>query len=159
MTQADKGALNALYAPLETKRAALVKRLRGKGFQVSSGWFNGHYSRDSSGEYTMEYFPIPVISVAGLCDIELHFEELTVSAKLSRRQALEHTFAGLEGYAFEAYGIRDYLKGFYFPGQDLDTLRQNILSSDEEEVGFSFAAELENVTDLVALLRGAGFYY
>ena len=31
----------------------------------------------------MDYYPIPVISIKGYCDIEIEIDEITISTKLS----------------------------------------------------------------------------
>ena len=80
----DRQALNEIYYPLELKQAALVRALSHGGFGVESGWYNGHYHKDEAGNWCRESYPIPVIGVTGLCDIELPFDKITVSTKLKR---------------------------------------------------------------------------
>ena len=64
----------------------MVKRLQ---LPFKTGFYNGHYSKDSNGEFVFEYFPIPVISVLNTCDIEIGVNEIiTITAKLKRENAI-----------------------------------------------------------------------
>lgn len=161
MDQKSLQALNAVYLPLESKRDALVQALSGRVW--TAGWFNGHYHRGAAGEWVREAFPIPVISVKGLCDIEIQPGQISVSAKLRRDAALAYPFERLAGYTFEAYGVEDYLADYYRPGQPLQALRERIRACRETEIGFSFVfpfeAAAESVAALVALLERERFFY
>lgn len=154
--------LNQIYAPLDTRRAQLTAALKERGFSPEWGFFNGHCWETSPGTYTMDHFPIPVITVPGLCDIELDLERVSVSAKLRRADALARSFAPLREYPFEAYGVEDYLATYYREGSTLDEMRKAIGQSKENEIGFSFllppSAGGDTVAALVQLLRREGFY-
>ena len=83
--------LNQFYKPLNDQMRALLPLLKDwHGMKITCGWFNGHYHKDAAGEYQKDVYPIPVISVMGLCDIEIDFDGTTVTAKLSREH-LEET--------------------------------------------------------------------
>ncbi len=154
--------LNRIYAPLDAKRAQLTAALKEHGFPVEWGFYNGHYHETALGAYAMDRFPIPVLTVPGLCDIEIDLDALSVSAKLRRADALAYSFAPLSGYSFEVYGVENYLTTFYREGSTLDELRQAIEKSSETEIGVSFSfpadADAATVTALVELLRREGFY-
>ncbi|MBQ8556120.1 MAG: hypothetical protein IJ438_09655 [Clostridia bacterium] len=161
MRQEDRALLNGLYAPLEQRRREIQSVLAGL-FPVSTGWFNGHYRRDEHGEYAMDSFPIPEISVTGVCDVELHFDMTAVTAKLSRDKALRCTFEHWTGTSFEAYGVEDYLLDFYKDGMSVEEMRENIRKSGEEEVFFTFsfdvAVEAGSIAAFVQQLIDNGFY-
>lgn len=151
------------YGRLEQKQSELFCALVHKGFDLESGWYNGHCHRGDDGNWFRESYPIPVISVKGICDIEVPFDAITASAKLKKDAALAYPFETLSGYEFEAYGVEDYLADFYRAGQSVRELQENICTCDEKEIGFSFLfpfdAEAAQILKLVELLRRKGFYY
>lgn len=154
--------LNEAYAPLEAKQNEILRALRPDGFRIRSGWYNGHYHRDESGEWVRSSYPIPEVDVMGLCDIEIHFDRICVTTKLKRDAALAYSFEEMMEYEFEAYGIEDYLSDYYHPGQTVQALKDNILTSTEAEIGFSFtfpSAPCERICVLVERLKKEGFYY
>ena len=155
--------INAAYYRLETKQAEIAHALSHRIFEQESGWYNGHYHKSDAGDWVRESYPIPVVSVKGLCDIELQFEIITLSTKLKRDAALNYSFKKFSGYEFEAYGVEDYLADFYHKGQTVKEMRENIINSKESEIGFSFVfpfeVEEKQIFEFVKLLRKEGFYY
>lgn len=152
--------LNELYAPLERKRGELLRMLQDCGLKAASGYYNGHYHKDTQGDYRMDYYPIPVISVWNLCDLEIDFDDICVSTKLTREEALAYDYGKLVPYPFEAFGVEDYLADFYLPGMSADALRRSILESSEQEIGFSFRFDFDAaLPEFVKLLQSEGFYY
>lgn len=73
----------------------MIRALVHKGFDLESGWYNGHCHRGDDGNWFRESYPIPVISVKGICDIELPFDAITASAKLKKDAALAYPFETL----------------------------------------------------------------
>lgn len=155
--------MNAAYYRLEMKQAQIVHALLHRIFEIESGWYNGHYHKNLTGEWCRESYPIPVISVKGFCDIEIRLDKITVSAKLKRDAALAYSFDKMQGFSFEAYGVEDYLADYYHEGQTLQDLKDNITRCDEDEIGFSFMfppdIEGKQIFEFAKLLRREGFYY
>lgn len=155
--------MNAAYYRLETKEAEVVRALMHEIFELQSGWYNGHYHRNEAGEWSRESYPIPVISVNGLCDIEIQFDKVSVSTKLKRDAALAYSFEKLAQYEFEAYGVEDYLADFYHAGQTVKEMKENIRTSGEAEIGFSFVFPFDidgkQIFEFAKLLRREGFFY
>lgn len=149
--------LNAIYRPLETKRAAVQDALRPLGLRVASAYYNGHYQKDQDGDYVRNDYPIPVVEVTGLCDIEIEPDHLSVSAKLTRERALAYDFSHLRAYTYEVYGVQDYLTDYAG-----ETVKDAILGSAEREIGFSFSFPFETegktLCAFAAFLREEGFY-
>ncbi len=158
----DKQQLNEIYYPLDLKQAELNALFRGD-FRLESSWYNGHYHKDETGNWCRESYPIPVIGVKGLCDIEVPFDKISISTKLKRDAALGYPFEKLAGYEFEAYGVENYLTDFYHSGQTAQDLRENIRACNEKEIGFSFVFPLDRdgkqIFEFVKLLQQEGFYY
>lgn len=131
----DLEALDCLYAGLCQRRERLQKALETLGLPVEAGWYNGHYYKNEQGAYRLAHYPIPVISVSGLCDVELNLDCVSLSTKLTRARALEYPFEKLPA-GFEVYGVEDYLTDYYYgQGMTLDQLRRNLAASREETVG------------------------
>ena len=162
MNQANRTLLNSYYVPLEQRRKQMQAALAAK-FTITVGWFNGHYRRDETGEYGMDCFPIPEITVTGLCDIELHFDMVNVTTKLRREDALTCVFTPFADMTFEAYGVEDYLLDFRTERVSVEDMRRNILRSNEKEVFFSFSFDTgvteDTLIEFVQLLNNSGFYY
>lgn len=150
--------LNEIYKALDNKAHELSNLLH-CGF----GYYNGHYSRSTSGDYEMEYFPIPVLTVENLCDIEIGLNRISITTKLSRDAALSYDFEKIKTYDFEAYGVENYLDDFYITGDTMDSMIEKMMQSKEKTFFFSFYFSYEAVSDIigefVAFLRENGFFY
>lgn len=161
----ERGELNAIYQRMEAKCrevcAAFVK-VRSQ-FRISSAYFGGHYARNAQGSYEMDYFPIPVVTVKGLCDIEIGLEGINVSTKLKREAAIAFDYKQLVGQEFEVYGVEDYLNDFYRHGDCIETMLGRIKESEEKDIGFSFPFARETDGDqlyrFALRLKQWGFYY
>lgn len=155
--------LNEAYLRLEAKHDEIIRALTHRIFELESGWYNGHYQKNPDGKWVRDAYPIPVITVKGLCDIEIQFDRVSVSMKLKRDAALAYSFDKLMEYEFEAYGVEDYLSDYYHPGQTDQELKDNIKASDEAEIGFSFTFPFEvdekQLFEFVKMLRREGFHY
>lgn len=152
--------LNTAYYRLETKQAEIAHALY--PMKLDSGWYNGHYHKGDNGKWIRESYPIPVIGVTGLCDIEIQFDSISISTKLQRDAARIYSFEKFAGYAFEAYGVEDYLADYYHAGQTIQEMKDNIRDCEEKEIGFSFAFAFDvdgkQILEFVKLLCREGFY-
>ena len=158
-----KEQLDGFYREAEVRTAVIVCDIdRRISADYEIGFYSGHYSKNEQGEYMRECYPIPVISVRNLCDVEVEYDCVSVSAKLNREQALAFDYGVLKEYKFEAYGVEDYLSNFYVDC-DFDGLKNNIARSDAAEIVFQFVFD-KNVkgaviAELIVLLQNNGFYY
>lgn len=154
----DFSELNRAYQPLERKLSELQRLLSYLPYSIRTGWFSGHFYRNDQGEWERSSFPIPEVDVVDLCDIEIHFDKLCVTTKLSRDDALSFPYEILSGYSYETYGVEDYLLDF--PAKNRIT---DILQSKEAEIGFTFSldfdADNKEIIDLIVLLIREHFYY
>ena len=161
----DRDKLNEIYKKLENRMYRIVAPFTSlhKGFDFSCGYYSGHYHKNAEGKYVMDFFPIPVVTVKGLCDIEIDLAKVSVSTKLRREVALNYSYEKLLGYEFEAYGVDEYLDDFYVKGNSYSELVENIASSKEKEIGFSFLFSedvgAEEIYKCVKFLRKEGFFY
>lgn len=157
----ERKQLNEIYKSLDTKAKRIIRSF-GNGIDYTMAYYNGHYSKNEKGEYEIEYFPIPVISLKGCCDIEIELEGVTVSARLKREKALAMDYTRLFAYRFEVYGVEDYLSDYYEQGASAEELIRNLKESKEEEIGYSFIFDYDTdercLYELICLLRENGFY-
>ncbi len=58
MKDRDRDYLNKLFAPLAYKYRSILSRLTAGSFLATAAWYNGHYSKDDSGAYREDLFPI-----------------------------------------------------------------------------------------------------
>ena len=155
--------INSAYYRLEMKQAEIAHALLHRIFELESGWYNGHYHKKDTGEWHRESYPIPVIGVKGVCDVEIQFYMISVSTKLKRETALAYSYEMFSEYEFEVYGVEDYLADFYHKGQTIQETKENICACDEAEIGFSFVFPFDvdgkQILEFVKLLRREGFYY
>lgn len=159
----SRESLNEVYSGLEAKHNEIIRALTHRIFALESGWYNGHYQRAFDGKWVRDAFPIPVVMVKGLCDIEIQLDRISVSTKLKRDVALACSFEKFTGYEYEAYGVKDYLSDYYHQGQNVQELKDNIYASGEAEIGLSFSFPFEvtgqKIFEFAKLLRREGFYY
>jgi len=161
----NRDELNELYRELENRMHKIIAPFASlhKGYDFSCGYYSGHYHKNVEGKYMMDFFPIPVVTVKGLCDIEIDLDKVSVSTKLRREVALNYSYEKLLGYEFEAYGVDEYLDDFYVKGNSYSELVENIASSKEKEIGFSFLffedVGAEEIYKCVKFLRKEGFFY
>lgn len=163
ITDALLKEMNEAYHQLEWKHAEIAHSLFHRIFNIESGWYNGHYAKAADDTWQRQSYPIPVISVKGYCDVEISFEQLSVTTKLKRAKALTYSYDRIKNYDFEVYGVENYLCNFYHKGQTIAELKNNIAQSDEREIGFSFVFPFnidgKDMFEFVKLLRREGFYY
>lgn len=159
----SRDSLNEAYSGLEAKHNEIIRALTHRIFELESGWYNGHYQKDPDGKWVRDAYPIPVITVKGLCDIEIQFDRISVSTKLKREMALEYPFDKFMDYEFESYGVEDYLSDYYHAGQSVQELKDNISASSEDEIGLSFLLPHDvtgqKIFEFVKMLRREGFHY
>ena len=161
----NRDEMNEIYRGLENRMHRIVAPFASlhKGFDFSCGYYSGHYHKNVEGKYVMDFFPIPVVTVKGLCDIEIDLDKVSVSTKLRREVALKYSYEKMSGYEFEVYGVDEYLNDFYVKGNSYSELVENIASSKEIEIGFSFLFSedvgAEEIYKCVKFLRKEGFFY
>ncbi len=154
--------LNCFYKVLDSKAKEICLNLKNKDIPYSMGYFNGHYTKNETGEYEQDYFPIPVISIEGLCEIEMNWDGVSISTKLSRNDSISFHYDDLSQYEFEAYGVIDYLNDFYVKGYTIQQFIQNVEKSNELEIGFSFFFETihnKELFEFIVFLKERKFYY
>ena len=148
--------LNRIYKPLWEKAVALRQGLKDAGYAASIGFFNNH-SIKLGGEFVIEYFPIPVITLEGIGDVGVDLDAICLEVVLSKEKALCLDYRRLaESYRFEVYGVEDYLTDIYNAQIDLADIAANIESSGEARLcvcfHFDFDVEIEGILAAIRAL-------
>lgn len=155
--------INSAYSQLETRMIAVYGSLYHRMFELECGWYNGHYSLGEDGGWVRDSYPIPVVSVKGLCDVEISFTGITLTTKMRRTQAIEYSFAKLAKYDFEAYGVKDYLSSYRSKGESIQEFKKKLSNTKEREIFITFTIPEEMTGDemynFAKLLKREGFYY
>ena len=163
MIQADIPELNRVYSALQDKLTELTQGLSHRIFRLEAGWHNGHYTKGAAGAWQMDFYPIPVLTVTNLCDIEIGLSEITVSTKLNRETALEYSFSKFSGIPFEAFSVKDYHVDYYTEEMTMEQFHTNLKNSGEAEIGIQFRLPFEitgeGLYDFCKLLRKEKFFY
>ena len=153
-----RSELNEIYRKLDHKAREISKLLN-----CTFNYYNGHYHKNEAGNYQMDYFPIPVIEMKGVCDIEIDLNQVSITAKLTREQALSYDFEKVKSYNFEAYGVENYLDDFYTAGNTINAMIKKITKSNEESIFFSFYFPYETdpngICEFVEFIHTNGFFY
>ena len=154
----DCSQLNEIYRILDQKARELSRFLNS-----SFAYYNGHYHKNEVGEYEMSCFPIPVLSLKGICDIEIDLDNVSVTTKLSRDSVLSYNFEKINSYSFEICGVENYLNDFYVAGDTISEMKEKIKGSKEENFFFSFSFPFDVSFDVVGkfvrFLNSEGFFY
>lgn len=160
----DRKELNEMYSCLRARCTQMMESLNHRAFASEWGWYGGHYYRNEEGEYERAEYPIPVISVKGLCDVEISLDQVTVSTKRRRLDTLEYSFEKFEGVPFECFSIENYLGEDYFNAQtSMEEFRTKMEKSQETALGFSFLfgfdTDADSLYQFAKLLRREGFFH
>lgn len=155
--------LNDFYKKLDDKAEQIKNILIKNGLKAEKKYFNGHYNKNAAGEYVKDYFPIPVIEVKELCDIEIVGMRINITSTTSLENAIHFDYGKISDYYYEVYGVVDYLSDYYKSGEELSVLYKNLGASEEQEIGFAFSiaddVSEDKILGLVTLLKSNGFYY
>jgi len=144
--------LNSIYKPLHERAKSIINELKKNNYKFGWGYFGQHYIKHNN-NWLVEYFPIPVIDVNGICEIGIDLEHIFIEYKMLKQTALKYDFNKLTKYKFEVYGVENYLNDFYNAEMDLNDIKSRISESEEKEVGISIFLDTETCFDdiLVAI--------
>ena len=154
----ERSQLNEIYQKLDEKAQDISKLLN-----CHFAYYNGHYYKNSSGKYEMDYFPIPVVSLKDICDIEISLNQISVTTKLTKNNAVSYDFEKIKLYSFECYGVDNYLNDFYLAGDSVCNMLDRIKRSNEQNIFFSFyfpfEVTVDDVCKFVEFIKKEGFFY
>ena len=172
-----KAQLNELYSTLTAKAQSLMKAfmpLVDSQLLMSMSYVIKHYIRnmykrreatpENAAETSEDNYPIPVIRLSDLCEVEIYTDVISVFTRLKRSDVQELDFSRLSGYAFEAYGYDSgSLIDFCGGSAALQDIKDNILDGNTEVADFyfdfPFDADEGEISALVTLLHDSGFFF
>ena len=110
-TDALAQRLSEIYHPLEMKSSQILLGLQHRIFDPQLAYYSGHHRKSADGVHRIDYFPLPVITVDGSCDVVIDLDCVTVSSKLRREVAF--------ALAYEQLGVYEFVKllrrkGFFY---------------------------------------------
>ena len=110
-TDALAQRLSEIYHPLEMKSSQILLGLQHRIFDPQLAYYSGHHRKSADGVHRIDYFPLPVITVDGFCDVVIDLDCVTVSSKLRREVAF--------ALAYEQLGVYEFVKllrrkGFFY---------------------------------------------
>jgi len=145
--------LNREYEPLRAHTHQVLKALKASQFEYEWGYFAQHSVRNGEACF-FEHYPIPVITVRGICEIGFDLNQTFIEFVLGKAKALELDFTQLQGFDFEVYGMKEYLSDFYNSQMDIKDLHARILAGDGNEIGVSFLfGRLEPAENIVRMVN------
>lgn len=160
--------LQNFYSNIEKIAEVLTSSLKNQSLSIDSGWYNDHYHIEN-GNWIREAYPIKVLTLNGLCDIEIGFFNIAITSKLKKEQALLYNFSSLESLnlKYDVYGVENFLLDFkneFF--DEKEKIKNKIKNSSEEDIAFSFYFELnssksniQKIVNTINLLRANKFFY
>ena len=107
-TDALAQQLSEIYHPLEMKSFQMLLGLQHRIFDPQLAYYSGHHRKSADGVHRVDYFPLPVITVDGFCDVVIDLDCVTVSSKLRRENALAFAYERLGAYEFEICGETNF---------------------------------------------------
>lgn len=158
-------AMNAAYAALDKRAKDILNALKASGLKrlLSYGYYAGHNWPDAAGGYQMDHYPIPVITVQDLCDIEIDFAHTSITAKQSKEAALRLDDSAFQGMRFAVYGLEDFQTDYKKAKESPDVLPERLKNSGETAFFYSFLfsgdVDKAQLLATVKRLEGLGFFY
>ena len=172
-----RARLNELYQALTEKAQGLMKALMplvDANLLMSMSYVIKHYIRnmykhreaapDNAASYSEDNYPIPVIRLSDLCEIEIYTDVISVFTRLKCTDAESFDISRLEGCTFEAYGYDGgQLIDFSDGNTVLQEIKNNILNSNTEITDFyfdfPFDVDESEIYKLIDLLCKSGFFF
>ena len=162
-TDALAQQLSEIYYPLEMKSFQILLGLQHRIFDPQLAYYSGHHRKSTDGSHRIDYFPLPVITVDGFCDVVIDLDCVTVNSNLRRENALAFAYEQLGAYEFDICGEDDDAIYHHHPHVDTAPIREVVLKSSEKNFKFSFRFDFDidgdTMYEFVKLLRRKGFFY
>ena len=172
-----KANLNEFYTALTAKAQSLMKSLMplvDSTLLMSMSYVIKHYIRnmykhkeptpDNAARYSEDNYPIPVIRLSDLCEVEIYTDVISVFTRLKYDQVKKLDFSRLAGYDFEVYGYDSgQLIDFSDGDATVQETKDNILNSSTEVADFYFDFPFDcgedEILKLTTLLHDEGFFF
>lgn len=149
----DIEVLNSIYEPICNQCKEIQNNLKDNGYVSKKVFCNNHSVKNNSGNWIIEHFPIPVITVEQLCDVGIDIKSIFIETKMKREKAIEYDFSRLLMYKFEVYGIEEYLNDFYNNTLTVENIGKRIEMSKEKEIGIGFQIEKGCISNIIKIVN------
>ena len=132
----------------------IKNKLTSDGYRVSLGFFNNHYVKDGN-NYLIEYFPIPIVTVADVGDIGIDISNYWIEIHLDKNRAILLDYVELaQFYNFEVHGSEAFCFDFYTAHSDPHKVAERISNCDEELINITFYFDLDTgISELVNIIK------
>jgi len=143
--------LNTVYKPMCEKSGEICDCLQNKGYKISSGFYNNH-SKRIDGEFSTEFFPVPIISIENIGDVGIDIDEIWLEGVMSKEKAKDFDYSHIgEKYKFELYGVENYLTDLYNEQLNVTDIAEKIVTSEESH--FCILVYFEQDVDIDGILK------
>lgn len=122
-----------------------------------------HYEEE---QYDDIFYPIPVVQVGKLCDVEFWLDKIIITARINLKDLAMFDISKLQPYKYEFYGCKKYPFLFYKKNDNIDFNRKlnELHESNEKEIGIQIYISQEDSKDSIIkcvnfLRRQNVFYY
>ncbi|MDL2292654.1 DUF3201 domain-containing protein [Acholeplasma sp. OttesenSCG-928-E16] len=139
--------LNEIYDKINQKKELIITYLAESGFELSSGFFNGHFCKIGN-SFLEEKYPIPVITVNEVIDIGVDIDNIFLEFRVTKEFALNINYH-IMPRPFELYGLNDFLDDLYNKDLDINEIKQKIIDSNETEFGLTFSFSYDEDIELL----------
>jgi len=143
--QEPREVLNEIYGKVNEIMTRIQLLLGEKEITYQWGYYKNHSYRKWNGEWRVEAFPIPVISIENYGDLGIEIDSVFFEVVISRNHALDFDFHRLADTTFELYGAEMYTQDYYNQDMDLDGIRERIENSMEEAFGIQFYISFDKI--------------
>lgn len=137
-------SLNNIYQELHEDKNIIAQYLDMNEYLYIVGFYAYHSFKEDN-EFYIEQYPIPVFTINNILDIGIDIDKIFFEFKLTKDKALEYDFHIFDEYTFEVYGVDDYYDDYYY--DNIDEIHDNILKSNELEIGVSILIDKENIIE------------
>ena len=136
--------LNNIYEELHNDKNIIIEYLNENEIPYTVGYYPFHSFKNEEGFY-LEQYPLPVITISSMIDVGIDLDKVFFEFKFTKDTAVEFDFHLFDMFQFEVYGVLDYYNDYYFG--NIDEINNNILQSNEEEIGISILINKENILE------------
>ena len=139
--------LNGFYEPMWNKAMDVKNNLTAAGYAASLGFYNNHYVKDGK-DFAIEYYPIPIITVAEISDIGIDIDTYWIEIHLDKDRAALQDYPELTRlYNLEVYGAEGFYLDFYNNQTDPYEVAEKIKNSNETLINVTFYFDFHTKTD------------
>lgn len=101
-------------------------------------------------DYDEIFYPIPVVQIGRLCDVEFWLDKIIITARIYLRDLKMYDLSKLQNYEYEFYGCREYPYLFYKKGDtNFKDKLDKLYKLYEKEIGIQIYLSQEESNDTI----------